>query len=282
MKAIVVLILVLFFVYLYLIRPGSRKSDVIDALKNQRLYAHRGLYDNDSDHPENSLGAFELAIMNGYGIEMDVQLSRDGIPVVFHDFQLGRVARDKYGKPVTGKVSDYTLEELQSFHLMNSKAQIPTFAQFLELVNGRTPVIVEYKIENEDKELKVCNVVDPMLQKYQGLYCVESFNPRGVKWYRQHRPEIIRGQLSSFFNKTNADRNKWWLIYFLSENLMFNFMTKPDFIAYDCRFWKKLSRRIDRNLYHTCSAAWTIKSQKELDERKNDYDIFIFEGFRAV
>lgn len=279
MLVIFVIIAAVLVIDLILIRPGNRQSESMEALKKQKYYAHRGLYDNESDHPENSLKAFQNAIDHGFGIEMDVQLSKDGVPVVFHDFQLARTARDSSGKPVQGKVSAYTLAELKSFHLMNSTETIPTFAEFLELVSGQVPLIVELKIENSDTKLAVCPAADAMLSEYQGLYCVESFNPRGVKWYRKHHPEVIRGQLSSMFNRTNEDRRKWWLIYFLTENLMFNFLTKPDFIAYDCRFWKNLPRRICRYLFHNTSVAWTIQSQKELDERQKDFDIFIFEHF---
>lgn len=279
MKFILLIVLILIVLWLLAIQPGNRMNEKIVLLKKQKLYAHRGLYDNTSDHPENSLKAFQNAIDHGFGIEMDVQLSKDGIPVVFHDFKLGRVARDANNQPVSGKVCDYTLSELKSFHLMNSDAKIPTFEEFLSLVRGQVPIIVELKIENADTTLEVCPKADALLQKYKGLYCIESFNPRGVLWYKKNRPDVIRGQLSSMFNKTNEDRKKWWFIYFLTENLMFDFLTKPDFIAYDALFYKNLSRRICRYAYHNTAVAWTIRSQKQLNEREKDYDIFIFEGF---
>lgn len=276
---IILILLVLIVLYLLAIHPGTRQDPKIDALKKQKLYAHRGLFDNESDHPENSMKAFQNAIDHHYGIEMDVQLTKDGIPVVFHDFSLKRVARDKDNNPVRGKVIDYTFDELQNFHLMNSEEKIPTFQSFLDLVHGQVPVIVELKIENSDKELAVCPKADALLRKYNGLYCIESFNPRGVLWYKKNRPVVIRGQLSSMFNRTNKDRNKWWFIYFLTENLMFNFLTKPDFIAYDAKFYNNLSRKICRYMYHNTAVAWTIRSPEQLTDRDRDYDIFIFEQF---
>lgn len=279
MRIFLLIILILIVLWLYAIRPGQRMNRQILDLKKQKLYAHRGLYDNASDHPENSLRAFQNAVDHGFGIEMDVQLSRDGVPVVFHDFQLKRAARDKDGRPVQGMVSDYTLAELQEFHLFESSEKIPTFQDFLNLVDGKVPVIVELKIENADKDLKVCPKADELLQNYPGLYCIESFNPRGVLWYKKNRPEIIRGQLSSMFNRTNADRRKWWLVYFLTENLMFNFLTRPDFIAYDALFWKNPSRCICRYAWRNTAVAWTIRSDEQLQARMKDYDIFIFEGF---
>lgn len=279
MTVILLIVLLLIVLYLLAIKPDTRKDPKIDALKKQKLYAHRGLYDNDSDHPENSMKAFQNAIDHHYGIEMDVQLTKDGIPVVFHDFALKRVARDLNNEPVKGKVIDYTFAQLETFHLLNSNEKIPTFADFLNLVHGQVPLIVELKIENADKELAVCPKADALLQKYNGLYCIESFHPGGVLWYKKNRPEVIRGQLSSMFNKTNKDRSKWWFIYFLTENLMFNFLTKPDFIAYDALFYKNLSRQICRYCYHNTAVSWTIRSEKQLEERGRDYDIFIFEKF---
>ena len=276
-----ILILVLCCIYFFVIHPGSRSLDTIAAFKKKKYFAHRGLYDNDTDHPENSLKAFQNAIDHGYGMEMDVQLTKDGVPVVFHDFKLARAARNEKNEPVPGKVYDYTFEELQHFHLFNSEEKIPTFEAFLQLLHGQEPVIVELKIENSDKELAVCPKADALLSKYDGLYCIESFNPRVVKWYKDHRPEIMRGQLSSMFTKTNSDAKKYWLVYFLSEYLMVNFLTKPDFIAYDTVYWKNLSRRICHGLYHNTAVAWTIRSQEQLDARMQDYDVFIFEHFEA-
>lgn len=279
MTWIILVLLVLIVLYLLAIKPGNRKNPEIDALRKQKLYAHRGLFDNESDHPENSMKAFQNAIDHHYGIEMDVQLSKDGIPVVFHDFRLKRVARDPDNQPVRGKVIDYTFEELQSFHLLNSEEKIPAFADFLNLVHGQVPLIVELKIENSDKKPVVCPKADALLQKYNGLYCIESFNPRGILWYKKNRPEVIRGQLSSSFNRTNKDRKKWWFIYFFTGNLMFNFLTKPDFIAYNALFYNNLSRKICRYVYHNTAVAWTIRSQEQLNERERDYDLFIFEKF---
>ena len=59
---LVYILLILFCLYLFFIHPGLRKMEVIDAFKKQKYFAHRGLYDNDSDHPENSLKAFQNAV----------------------------------------------------------------------------------------------------------------------------------------------------------------------------------------------------------------------------
>lgn len=273
---VLLVLLIAFLLYLLMILPRLSAWKYMEPLKGV-LYAHRGLHDNQSDAPENSLKAFQKAVDAGYGIEMDVQLSRDNVPVVFHDFTLRRMARGKDGKPVEGKVADYTLEELQSFHLADSKETIPTFRDFLELVDGRVPLIIELKIENADKDPKVCPLVDDMLREYKGIYCIESFNPRGLLWYKRNHPDVARGQLSDEFWK--SDPSMRGFIYWAMAYLLTNFLTRPDFIAYNHLHEANLSRLLCRSLYHHPAVAWTIKSQQQLEHARGNFDLFIFDSF---
>lgn len=266
--------------YLFLIMPRmSGKPDKKSFLGG--LFAHRGFHDNASDAPENTMAAFKKAVEAGYGIECDVQLTKDGIPVTFHDFTLARVARYPKGhilenQPVAGKVIDYTYDELQSFHILDSKEKIPKFEDFLKMVDGRVPLIIELKIELKD--LSVCSKVDALLKDYKGVYCMESFNPLGVFWYRLNRPKVMRGQLSDEFHKESPREFKG-ILYFVLTRLLFNCMTKPDFIAFNCKYPDSLSLRLCRSIYHSTCAAWTIKSQSQLDEAREKFDIYIFDSF---
>ena len=253
--------------YLAAIMPRTTKRPDISPLLGHH-YAHRGLYDNESDAPENSMAAFQKAIDAGYGIELDVQLTKDRIPVVFHDETLKRVC------DVEGNVRDYTYEELQNFSICGSAEKIPLFEDFLKLIDGKVPLIIEIKIhENADV---VCSAADQLLQNYKGAYCIESFHPLAVRWYKKHRPEVVRGQLSTNFNKPEK-KEKWSL--FLVHYLLTNCICRPDFIAYDHRHKKNISRLLCKYLYHPLQVSWTIKSQDELNEHQKDFDLFIFEGF---
>ncbi len=277
MKIVLTVFILVICVYLFLICPGLRKRNDLKKMRRV-LFAHRGLYDNAGDHPENSMAAFRLAVEGGYGIEMDVQLTKDDVPVVFHDFTLKRVARNVHDVPVEGKVAEYTFEQLQQFHLLNSEEKIPKFEDFLTLVDGKVPVIIEYKIENSDTECRVCEIVDHMLRAYKGPYVIESFNPRGLLWYKKHHKEITRGQLSDCYRKSDPEHMRG-LFYFIFENVMVNFLTKPDFIAYNHKYYKNVSRRLCRQLFGNTAVAYTIKSQEQLEQRKKDFDIFIFDSF---
>ncbi len=262
-------VIILVILYLLLIMPRMLHRPDKTPFEGV-LYAHRGLHDNTSDKPENSMAAFEEAVEAGYGIEADVQLTKDKIPVIFHDFTLKRVCG------VEGKVSDYTYEELQQFFLCDSNQKIPRLEDFLKMVDGRVPLIIEYKIPGGITE--VCQVADSLLQKYKGDYCIESFNPLGLLWYRQNRKEILRGQLADNFIKAGESEFSK-PIYIALHYLLFNFVTKPDFIAYNHHCYKNLSRQICRYLYGSLAVGWTIRSREELAERKTDFDLFIFDSF---
>lgn len=272
LKIILIIAAVLFVLFFLAIMPRMGHRKARRAFKGV-YYAHRGLFDNDGDAPENSLKAFELAAKAGYGMEMDVQVTKDGVPVVFHDFTLERMC----GKE--GKVCDYTWQELKDFTLAKSRETIPLFADVLKVVGGRVPLIVEIKVEWMD--LSVCPAADELLRSYQGLYCIESFNPLVLLWYRRNHREIVRGQLSDGFVKASRVKESWHLLVqnFFLQNLLFNWLTKPDFVAYNHKYSKVLARRLCKNLYGNMAVAWTIKSQEELERAKKQFDLFIFDSF---
>ncbi len=259
--------LIMTAIYLFLVAPRMIHKPDTSALRGVH-YAHRGLHDNRTDAPENSLKAFRKAVEDGYGIEMDVQLSKDEVPVVFHDETLKRMCG------VDGKVWEYTLAELQKMKLADSEETIPTFEKLLELVGGNVPLIVEYKLDVPS--IRVCELADPMLRKYKGIYCIESFHPYAVRWYRKHRPEVIRGQLSQNFMR--IDKYKGKFIFWMLSNLLTNVLTRPDFIAYNCKDYKDVSRNVC-SMMGALPVAYTVRSQEEYEKVKNAFDLFIFDSF---
>ena len=269
-KVMLILLIILLALYLFLAAPKMlHRADRTPFMKNV-FYAHRGLFDNESDAPENSLAAFQKAVEAGYGIEMDVQLTKDDKLVVFHDATLKRMCG------VDGNVWDYTLEELQHFRLKNSDEKIPAFSEVLKLVKGKVPLIIEYKL---DRPLtKVCELGNELLSQYQGIYCIESFHPFALMWYRKHRPDVMRGQLSGNLAK-EAKTPKQKRIYTLVTYLLTNVLTRPDFIAYDHRYVKNISRKVCRWM-GALSVTYTIKSTKRYEEVKNEFDLFIFDSCR--
>lgn len=265
MLVLIIVLAVLAVIYLFLVAPRMfRKPDRTPLMGVH--YAHRGLFDNDSDAPENSLNAIRKAVEAGYGIEFDIQLSKDDVPVIFHDASLKRMCG------VDGKIWDYTLEELQKMKLADSDQTIPTLEQVLEIVAGKVPLIIEYKMDRVDT--KVCELGNAILEKYNGVYCMESFHPFAVKWYRDHRPDVIRGQLSQDFSKTDYKG----IQYFAMTHLLLNFLTRPDFIAYNHKDADIFSRRLCAQL-GALSVAWTIKNREQYEDAKPYFDLVIFDSF---
>jgi glycerophosphoryl diester phosphodiesterase len=215
--------------------------------------------------------AFVRAVRAGYGIELDVQLTKDQVPVVFHDFDLRRACG------VEGDVSDYTYQQLQAFSLFGTGERIPRFQDVLELVDGKVPLLVELKYRNFGS--RVCARADELLRSYPGEYVIESFHPWALLWYRIHRPEILRGQLSMNFQRQEGTLNP---VHYLARHLLLNFIGRPDFIAYDLRDDTSISRRLCRRVFGAPSAAWTVKSQKQLVKAQKQFDAFIFEGFFPI
>ncbi len=228
-------------------------------------YAHRGLFDNDTDAPENSLRAFQKAVEAGYGIEFDVQLSKDNIPIIFHDSTLKRMCG------VEGQVWEFTMEELQKMKLGKSKESIPTLRQVLQVVDGKVPLIIEYKMDRVDT--KVCELGNEILKNYEGVYCMESFHPLAVKWYRKNRPDVVRGQLSQNYRKQGRKQFGLWLMTWLLSNVM----TRPDFIAYKHQHASDLSRNLCKAM-GAMSVAYTIKSKEQYEKAKKAFDLFIFDS----
>jgi len=254
-------------IYAFLIAPRMTNKPDVSVLRGVH-YAHRGLHDNKSDAPENSMKAFQKAVDAGYGIEMDVQLTKDKVPVVFHDETLNRMCG------VEGKVWEFTFEELQNLQLAESEEKIPKFEDVLALVGGKVPLIVEYKLDVPSTE--VCEIADPLLQNYDGIYCIESFHPYAVKWYRNHRPEVIRGQLSQDFGKIEKYKGK--LLYWMLGNLLTNVLTRPDFVAYNHKDAQMFSRKVC-SMMGALPVAYTIKSREEYEKAKDQFELFIFDSF---
>ncbi len=251
---------------LYMISPGKKRPEM-EKFK-QVKYAHRGLH--DATKAENSMSAFAAAKEMGFGIELDVRLSKDGELVVFHDDNLTRVAG------IDGKVIDFTAEELSKMSLSGTKDGVPTLREVLDLIDGAVPLIIEIKMNGDEKG--VSEKLMEVIEGYKGDYVVESFNPIALKVVRRMRPDILRGILSTEYLKD--EKHKGSVLYGLLQHLMLNFMVRPDFIAYDKKGYKVKGLRFVRRSFGTALIAWTVKSAEEEREAiSHGFDTVIFEGY---
>lgn len=254
-------------VLIYMTAPNPRRRRM--ARWRVESFAHRGLHDIKKGVVENTLPAFEAACRAGYGMELDIQFSRDFEVVVFHDDTLERLTGDKR------RVSACSLKELQSFELAGVEgATIPTLREVLATVHGRTPLLIELKSGKNNARL--CRALMEILRDYRGEYIVESFNPLIVGWFRRHAPQVVRGQLVCPMKEYIAQASR--LSAFFMAGLLLNCIGRPDFVAYDANAARFFSPHFQRFVFHTPMAAWTVRDAhiRELVEKRGE--ISIFEG----
>lgn len=228
-------------------------------------FAHRGLHRADMSVPENSLEAFRLAGEAGYGVELDVQLSKDGQVVVFHDDTLDRVCS------VHGRVDAFPYEQLRQMSLCGTEQHIPLFSQVLEVFGGRGPLLVELKTGPRNKEL--CEKTLALLEGYRGDVCIESFDPRIVAWFRRHAPQLLRGQLAAPMEEYTKDGRGKAQAFLLSRCLL-NCLSRPQFIAYKIGPRPLIVRLSER--LGALKFGWTSHGQ----ENEAGRDAVIFEFYR--
>ena len=258
--------LLLFCLFLFLIRT-RRASKTIAAYRGVN-FAHRGLHGEGK--AENSLSAFAAARDAGFGIELDVRLSKDGKMVVFHDDTLTRVAG------IDKRVDELTLSELQNLRLLDTEDTIPTLREVLELIDGRVPLLIEIK-EDAGKS-NVTKTLVGELEGYRGPYIVESFNPLSLRSFRKLRRDVPIGILSQHFCRREEFRGK--ILYFLLQNMLLNFLSAPDFVAYDHTDYNMLALKLARGLFGSVTVAWTVRNGDEgCAAKEHGFDSVIFENY---
>lgn len=250
--------------FLFLIFPGKMPGNSMPVLTS---YAHRGLHRLDGTIVENSLAAFKAATEAGYGIELDLQLSKDGQVVVFHDKNLLRVCG------IDKDICDWSYVQLKDCRLGASDETIPLFSQVLSLVAGRVPLLVELKDVGAWEELS--QKTADLLAAYSGDYAIESFHPGIVRWFYKHKPLVVRGQLSAAL-KNFEGIPKWQ--GFLIANLLTNAATRPHFVVYkieDINLALRIYRFLTGKVF-----VWTLRDQETLAKAKIGVEGVIFEFMR--
>ncbi len=259
-------LLVLTAAYLFLIAPGKhRRLSPFDRIK----FAHRGLHTGDGHIPENSLAAFRRAKEAGFGVELDIQFTADHRLVVFHDATLERMCG------IHRRVDSMTYDELKALPLQGSDQHIPLLEEALHTL-GETPLVCEFKSYGAATDTELCEAATPILDEYYGPWCMESFNPFMVRWFKKYRPDVLRGLLSKQYNK--ADKLPGWQRAFLG-TLLANVLCRPHFIAYCHQNSKAFGFRVCRYLFQPLCLAWTIKSAADGQKASAAFDSIIFEGY---
>lgn len=256
------LIFVITLLVLFLCFP--QKSKKANELKGLYI-AHRGLHNNDNGIPENSLLAFSKAIEKGYAIENDIHLTADGRVVVFHDDTLLRVCG------TSKRPEDMTLDEIKECSLFGTDQKIPTLEECLELIDGKVPLLIEFKSDSLIRADALCDAANNILKNYKGKYFIQSFYPFILRWYRKNNPTVLRGQLATAFKGEALHRRLLGL-------MLFNFIGRPQFISYEHIYKNSFMRRLAVKL-GGYPVGWTFLKKEEIEASKKDFKAFIFENF---
>jgi len=267
---IVIGVIIIFSITLiYCIKPGAMPPEAKNTAKVFRGLncAHRGLYTKDRQIPENSIAAFKAAVNDDYGIELDVQLSKDDKVVVFHDDDLKRVCG------INAQVKSRNWDELSKLKLFNTDECIPLFTDVLDVAKD-TPLIVELKSAGVNNS-RLCEETLKILRKQGRQWCIESFDPRIVAWFKRNAPNVLRGQLS---RRPKDMEGISGITAFLLGNLLTNFMARPHFIAYENKkhpLTVKLCRAMK-----PMNVAWTVQPEHDIKKCESDNDTIIFEFYK--
>lgn len=217
----------------------------------RQTLAHRGLF--DEHHPENTFGAFQLAINQGLGIECDVRLTKDNVLVVFHDHSLQRLCQSYH------EISDSTYDELKTFPIMNTQYTMMKLEELLTQVNKQVPLMIEIKPNPRHQD--TINILYDQLSKYQGLVSIVSFDPRIVrackKRFDNKYPigQIIDQQIT---NKTLPHIQR----FALTINA-FQRITKADFLSVSTSMWPFYQWMTWVSIV---IGVWPVKTVKQLNK----------------
>lgn len=224
-------------------------------------YAHRGLH--SAGVPENSRAAAEGAIAAGLGIECDIQMSRDNVPLVFHDWELDRLTGER------GKVAARSADDLCRIALMQTDQTIWRLADLLDRVAGRAPLLVEVKSRPDFAIPEACIAIAKVLAGYAGPLAVMSFDPRMSEWFAKHAPEMVRGLVITD-TLDHGYQSAWRAPKALER-------AAPDFLASDVRdipnaltgLWRESGRPL---------LTWTVRTPELRKHALAHADALIAEG----
>lgn len=231
------------------------------------LIAHRGLHTIDKTVPENTLLAFENAIKRGYGIEFDINVMKDGTVVCFHDPDFKRLCG------VDKPLSELNFDEISSYRILNSDEHIPSLKEVLDFVGGKVPLLIELKPLGDNSLL--CSRFMEVMKDYKGVWAMHSFHPMTVYWFKKNHSEIIRGQVTEYFNDDPKMKRitKW-----IMKSMILNIFTKPDFINYGVKDMP--NKYIDRQMKRGMTViGYASQSQEQFDMVKKHYHNSVFEYF---
>lgn len=239
-----------------------------------RPFAHRGLHDNAAGVIENTAGAFTAAIMAGYGIECDIQISADGEAIVHHDDALGRLTEGH------GRLADMTADALRAVIFKKSRERMLTLGELCDLVAGRAPLLIEIK-SHFDGDLRLAKRAITMLKSYDGPAALMSFDPAPIEALRAAAPRLVRGMVA----ERHYGHPEWNVLTRLQKFCLAHLLhaprTRPHFLAYALKDLPAPAPLVARAVFRTPLLTWTVRSSADRQRAARWADQIIFEGGNA-
>lgn len=235
-------------------------------------FAHRALH--GAAGAENSIGAIQAAIAAGCGIEIDVQPSADGTPMVFHDYDLARLTGH------AGPIAVRTTSELGTIPLNQGGGTIPTLTQVLGLVAGQVPLLIEIKDQDGlmgERVGPLEQAVAKCLAGYSGDVAVMSFNPHSVQAFGAAAPDVPRGLVTSAYSAEDWPE--------LPADVRQRLADIPDFDAIGASFISHEVDALDMPPVHALKSrgvpvlCWTVRSAQQETKAREIADQVTFEGY---
>lgn len=243
-----------------------------------RPIAHRGLHDARHGVVENSIGAARAAIAAGYAIECDVQPTRDGDLVVFHDDALARLTG------LAGNVADFGADTLRAVALTGAGENIPTLAAFLGEIAGRTPLVVELK-SRFDGALTGAKRAAALLAEYSGPVVVESFDPEPIAFLRANAEGLgIAHVPLGMVGEALYPPQDWPMLSPAQCAEMTHFLhyprTRPDFLSWNVGDLPQAIPFLARAALGIPVTVWTVRTPAQAQAAAPWADQIVFESFR--
>jgi glycerophosphoryl diester phosphodiesterase len=238
-----------------------------------RPIAHRGLHDASIGVIENTASAFSAAIVGGYGMETDLQISVDGEAMVHHDDSLGRLTEG------SGRLADMSAPEIKGIRFKASGDRILTLGELCDLVAGRATLLLELK-SRFDGDIRLAKRAVDVLSGYAGPVAVMSFDPALIEPVRHWRPALMRGMVAerSYYHPEwdclprSLKRSMRWLFHAPR--------SRPQFIAYAVKDLPAAPPLLARTLFGLPLLTWTVRSEEDRKIAARWADQIIFEGWR--
>jgi glycerophosphoryl diester phosphodiesterase len=247
------------------LNSGSGALDFLIA----RPIAHRGLHDWQRGVVENTASAFAAAIDRDYAIECDLQLTKDGEAVVFHDHDLERLTLGH------GHVKDKTLADMKAQTLRHTSDRVQSLAELLQQVAGRVPLVIELKSDWDGDERLALRTLD-VLKDYKGQYCLMSFDPDIIETVKRESPSTMRGMVNE------GGDYEWLPPVRKHEMRSFKYMkrTDPHFMSFHFGDFPFAGVTAFRNSGRPV-ISWTIRTPEQERIARRFSDQITFEGYLA-